>query len=278
MIAKHAQEMNLDDRIVQIERKRLAFIRNRKQKIKDQRTYYLHLVKECESKYTEQRERRRLLEAVSVQNTEQEELSKAWAIAKAGIFRAFQSTAQIVVDLLDGASNSLFLRGKIDGLQSLATELANLVILSKECNLWGSIHQVRKVQKIIQTTILHVPERVQCEMIVVSENLQEVLTTLQSLEIGKGVIFCVEHVKLQGGRRQSLLRLMKQSFESKRTKSARRIQTEYRGYWARKLNPIRIGNNAPATTVQRAFRGFNVRRHNLVKKYGSGENSNVVCL
>jgi hypothetical protein len=62
----------------------------------------------------------------------------------------------------------------MDSVDILATELADLVLMSKECNLWGCIHQVRRVIRIIQKTVLHVPDRVKNEMNIVNEDLQQV--------------------------------------------------------------------------------------------------------
>jgi hypothetical protein len=79
---------------------------------------------------------------------------------------------------------------------------------------------------------------------------QKVLTTLRSLETGSGIIFSLGSVKLQGKKRQLTLRLMKQRFANSKTKAAIKVQTAFRGHWARTLNPIRTVNHVPANRIQ----------------------------
>jgi hypothetical protein len=51
-------------------------------------------------------------------------------------------------------------------------------------------------------------------------------------------------------RRRPLINTLRENFVSKEAKSAMQIQRIYRGYWSRRLQPIRAVNNIPANEIQ----------------------------
>jgi hypothetical protein len=94
MIANQHKEVPLEDRIAEIERKRLAFVRNRQHKIKTQREYYVHLVQEREE---HKKERRSQLKATANRGTDRGRLDQTWAAVTKEIFRLFRIIAQVHV-------------------------------------------------------------------------------------------------------------------------------------------------------------------------------------
>jgi hypothetical protein len=51
-------------------------------------------------------------------------------------------------------------------------------------------------------------------------------------------------------KRRPLKNILRENFVSREAKSAMQIQRIYRGYWTRRLQPIRTVNNIPANEIQ----------------------------